>query len=477
MLESTITKPATLPKSPASALADRDVVFVSHANPEDNAFATWLTLRLTREGYRVWCDVVRLRGGDDFWKDIEEAIRRRTRKFIFVTSRSSNSKQGTLQELAVAAAVGRETSDAGFIIPVKIDDLPHREHNIQIHRLNAVSFSDGWEDGLAVLLKTLKDGSVPQPISTGPSNVASWWNSHRLNHALLKNTPELLWTNWFPLKGIPRALWVWNLPEDGLLPAKFPYPVYRSGKRLFSFADAKMLTGSEAAPAGGTGFSLTFNLTRDPPRKFGLTRYEVTTAVKQLLRISWEMTIEQRGLPFFELSNRRRSLWFPHGSVPEATAKFIGVDGKQQHRDLYGFKTIKRATGESHLRYWHFGLEALPILYPSPVLALKSHVVFTLDGKNVAGDAKVQHRARRSQCRSWWNDKWRDLMLAAVAQLSNGLPSIPLVATTDSQLTLDSRPITYQSSVSYEDQDLQPPTDAENTDEFEDDDEQVEEIE
>lgn len=34
-------------------LGERDVVFISHANPEDNSFAAWLSLRLTREGYRV----------------------------------------------------------------------------------------------------------------------------------------------------------------------------------------------------------------------------------------------------------------------------------------------------------------------------------------------------------------------------------------------------------------------------------------
>ncbi|MCA9176847.1 MAG: toll/interleukin-1 receptor domain-containing protein, partial [Planctomycetales bacterium] len=114
------------------SLDNRQVVFVSHANPEDNAFATWLTLRLTREGYRVWCDVVKLRGGDDFWRNIEVAIRENTRRFIFVTSRASNQKPGTLQELAVAAGVARQLNEPRFIIPIKVDDLPYGEHNIQI---------------------------------------------------------------------------------------------------------------------------------------------------------------------------------------------------------------------------------------------------------------------------------------------------------------------------------------------------------
>ncbi|QDU70648.1 toll/interleukin-1 receptor domain-containing protein [Mucisphaera calidilacus] len=115
------------------SIEHRDAVFVSHANPEDNAIATWLTLRLTREGYRVWCDVVKLRGGDDFWKNIEAAIRLRTRRFIFVTSRVSNQKPGTLKELAIAEGVARTLGENRFIIPVKVDDLPYGEHNIQIN--------------------------------------------------------------------------------------------------------------------------------------------------------------------------------------------------------------------------------------------------------------------------------------------------------------------------------------------------------
>lgn len=55
---------------------ERDVVFVSHANPEDDAFATWLAIRLVRTGYRVWCDKTNLLAGENFWNDIEAVIRR-----------------------------------------------------------------------------------------------------------------------------------------------------------------------------------------------------------------------------------------------------------------------------------------------------------------------------------------------------------------------------------------------------------------
>src|SRR5690606_30838433 len=54
----------------------RSVIFISHATPEDNAFATWLATQLAVAGYAVWCDTTKLLGGEPFWKDITEAIER-----------------------------------------------------------------------------------------------------------------------------------------------------------------------------------------------------------------------------------------------------------------------------------------------------------------------------------------------------------------------------------------------------------------
>jgi hypothetical protein len=70
----------------------RSMLFISHANPEDNEFTRWLALRLANEGYPVWCDLTKLLGGEDFWEEIEFAIRNRTAKFLFVVSRASNHR-------------------------------------------------------------------------------------------------------------------------------------------------------------------------------------------------------------------------------------------------------------------------------------------------------------------------------------------------------------------------------------------------
>jgi hypothetical protein len=433
------------------AITDRDIIFVSHANPEDNAFATWLTLRLTREGYRVWCDVVKLRGGDDFWKDVETTIRQHTRRFIFVTSRASNQKPGTLQELAVASGVARDLNEPRFIVPVKIDDLPFSDHNIQINRLNALSFTKGWAEGLTHLLHTFEEDAIPRPEVAGASCIASWWNTNRANREILQNKPETLWTNWFPLQHMPSRMWVWDIPEDATLPQTFAFPTYRHGDKLFSFADAIALLGRRGSPTGGRGQWFAFNSRKEPPRRTHVQLSQVKTAAKQILIQAWNTMAESRGLPLYEMSSRRRTLWFPLSAGTGDMVPFDGVDGKVARRALHGYKTMKQATGERWKRHWHFGLEALPVLYPQPVLALKSHVVFTRDGETPLGDAKAQHRARRSQCKEWWNDKWRDMTLAAVTWLAGQEHCIELTVKPDDNPVLDLRPIKYRSHVGYDD--------------------------
>src|SRR4051812_2239962 len=104
--------------APLGASKQRDLILVSHANPEENLFARWLTLRLANEGYRTWCDVANLLGGEIFWDEIQRLIKEEAAKFLFISSRTSNVKDGPLQELDCAKGTARALSLKDFIIPL-----------------------------------------------------------------------------------------------------------------------------------------------------------------------------------------------------------------------------------------------------------------------------------------------------------------------------------------------------------------------
>ena len=403
-------------------------------------------------------------GGDDFWSDIEQALRQRARKVVYVLSRSSNLAGGVLKELAVASAVGKQLKDTGFIIPVKIDDLPYTDHNIEINRLNAINFTKGWAEGLASLLKTLQDERVPRDSRDGPGTVASWWNDTQLNRNLVRSEAQTHWTNWFPLQSLPSGIWVWRIPQGAKLPENLNWPAYRIADRFVSFANAKELTGVDQTPTGARGFQIPLSLTDDPPDEAGILRGELRTAVKQILRQSWDKLAEQRKLPLYPLSSRRRTLWFPSGSVSPNGVQFVGADGKRTDRQLYGFKSVG-PKGSKYKRFYHYGLEAQVATYPEVMLSLKSHVIFTLDGNSPHRDPAYQHRSRRSQCKAWWNDRWRDMLFAATTALAAGTTEIPLPLSQQSTAYISSRPLELSMPVSYHDEDVKAPNDEQITSE------------
>ena len=91
-----------------------------------------------------------------------------------MSSRDSNEKRGTLDELDAAIGTERRTHGKDFIITAKIDDLAYDDIYISIRRLNHLSFTGSWAHGLAILLKKLETDNVPKTSDFNPGAVSSW---------------------------------------------------------------------------------------------------------------------------------------------------------------------------------------------------------------------------------------------------------------------------------------------------------------
>ena len=92
----------------------RSIVFISHATPNDNPFASWLSTQLTLSGYEVWTDFERLGGGELFWDTIEDIIRNRAAKVIVAASCLAQTRSGVLDEIALALSIERNLGLTNF---------------------------------------------------------------------------------------------------------------------------------------------------------------------------------------------------------------------------------------------------------------------------------------------------------------------------------------------------------------------------
>lgn len=150
-----------------------------------------------------------------------------------------------------------------------------------------------------------------------------------------------------------------------------------------------------------------------------------------------------KGLVYWEMANGRKA-WFQ-------SVGYIS-DKKVEYSDMFGKIRRKRLTGFSEKRkvHWHFAMDVYPYIVHDPIMFLRPHVVFTDDGiKPISSSLRMQ-RLRQGFCRSWWNDRWRDLMLAYTTYISDESGFIQIPVGSENFFVLDPKPSLLESPVSLD---------------------------
>jgi len=151
--------------------------------------------------------------------------------------------------------------------------------------------------------------------------------------------------------------------------------------------------------------------------------YQLRHSFVRLLGLSFEKRIREAHLGSHELANGKQCWFFLkpqtktllRSTLRESKAHATGAPSPDS-------QTIasQRDRSASTKRYWHFAIQIHAKFRPYVVFHITSHVVFSDDGKTPWSDKKRMHRARRRQCKSWYNDAWRDRLLAAITFFIGG---------------------------------------------------------
>jgi len=183
----------------------RTTVFITHAAPEDNDFALWLSSKLATAGYRVWVDKQRLRGGDDFWGEIDRILRNNALKQVVVFTRSCD-KSGVKRELAIGSIVGQRLSDRNFMIPVRADDVRFSDAPPEFVRGNIIDAYPHWHDCLDDLFIALSDAGVPRSSTPDSSILNAIVEAREDGRRVVVSETESCLANWFPITKPPAAV-------------------------------------------------------------------------------------------------------------------------------------------------------------------------------------------------------------------------------------------------------------------------------
>jgi hypothetical protein len=415
----------------------KHTIFISHSTPEDNLFSLWLASRLSVLGYSVWVDLKNLGGGEDSWGKIEKIIKEETIKFIFVVSNLSIKKQGTLKELAVA---DRQRID-NFIVPVKIDDVPPSDFPAEIVRKNCLNFSRSWKDGFVQLLDTFEKEIVPKGASVDQDIISSLEASLNFNtNRLIKNKHETYHSNWFEFK-LPNNIYIYQIKNPNNLNldnipyiSKFENDYIISlacpecFREVLNFTDFETIEVSEFIENKECQLPETNLLVKETNNK-----------VIELLNQEFGRFLTSKGLAKYQLANGE-CFYIPWKSSYELSYPKVNLK-------KYGRRSIQ-LVGKNLDLNWHFAIEGNAFFQPANVFGINYHVAFTNDG--VLVDKTKQHSRRRRVGSSWYNKKWRDLLLGFMLWLSDeGSVTIKMPVCQHFFIELANTPVMFKSYVGY----------------------------
>lgn len=436
-------------------MSKREHLFISYAS-EDGSLAEWLTLRLTAEGYKVWCDRFELLGGESYPKDIDAAIKERTFRMLALLSRHSLRKPNPVKERILALNIAKERK-IDFLIPLNVDGLRASELDWMTSDLTFIPLQESWASGVAQLLKKLNRIEAPRTLVAGRKAVRDWFSAN----STAAHRPETVWTNALEILELPPTLLRVTVPRS-------------SGEPL--------LDGWPHRPDGpGTAWSFV-----PPPRRdasVSQVNWKDARPAERLADVATDLIrqhiVQHCTTKGMALTPNGRDLYFPPGLLPNDRLTFRQYTGRKTYVAAVGQRAFRLANGARELSRYHLSAVFRPKLRqltnPAVLIQMRVHLT-TLHGQPL--DTARAVRRRKAICRSWWNHQWLARLIAVTTWMAGGGNNIELASTPTGRLLLSATSLKLAAPVGLDEGDSELSID-DDTEELIDDDlsVQAEEIE
>lgn len=424
-------------KNNQNDLLCRDTIFISHATPEDNDFAIWLASHLQNAGYSVWLDKNKFKGGNPMWDVIQSTIKDKAAKVIAVLSQFSG-KEGVKNEISYAITIGKSNNYTDFILPVWLQKV---EIPIELNRKLCLDFSENWQSGLIQTIEFLEEHKVPK---VNQINQA-FEEFLKLKSVPLENKPELLTSNLFSIKSIPENVYFYKInnakPDQKGIFKEGYYPFREYEGYYCSFCNTenfKKLLNENFTFTLVYSIKLKSFLEGSCGEFPKLKKEEAEKIFKALVNKSFSTLMEEKGLRKF-FSSKSITWWLPQGLLKNDKVFFLNIQNEKTRRNL---------CGKSKKVSWNFGIQTKILFEPELCILLKPQILFTEDGQKLIYDDKIQSSYRKSRTKSWFNEKWRELIIAFMNWVANSQEIITIGASDEQQITISSRPLLFECPIS-----------------------------
>lgn len=422
-------------------MTSRTALFISHASPEDNAFTRWLGAKLAAMGYEVWADVMQLHGGSAWARELEEALRNRTIKMLLVCTELGLDKDGVRNEIEIGSYMSRQLNDREFIIPLRLEPyIPH----FQIVQTQYIDFSKSWAIGLAELIELLENTyKIPRQSTR---LIDEWLTVQSFGSARLFQSQEPLISNWLELCRLPQLIRYYEpplgFPQKDFQERSFhKRPIVPLLRGILTFEKSERNGYLESGmPAMLAGEILTSDFIDNGWATLDISPYEARKNFSDLGNQAFEIFLKSKNLSCSQGTRDQKIWWGDIRTVPLAKIRF---DWPQQ-------KGQRQVIGQSEKRgiHWHYGISAQVRTSPINHLKISSKLIFSKNGLDAIQDIKKSHQLRRSFAKSWRNARWRDMQLAFLWWLADGLSEIELKVSSRDQIVLKLPNMSFDCPVS-----------------------------
>ena len=418
----------------------RHALFISHATPEDNHFVRWLGAKLTAMGYEVWADVMRLHGGIDWARELENALRQRAVKMLLVCTPSGLEKQGVRNEIEIAVNLARKLGDDAFIIPLRLDSY---EAPFRIAHAQYIDFKGGWAQGLVELKQLLADKQIP--VGT-PQGLDTWLTTHAMGADRLLAKSEPLVSNWLEVRRQPELVnycepMVGSSLERFQSRALHRWPIvpHRVGVISFAGPDGDGSMGVDV-PGKVVASINTQTFLEEGWAALGIDAHRARRIYTDLGSQAFDKLCQSRGMKAYASANGRLSWWGDIKTAPLAKVKF----------DWNFRRGLRQIIGQSGKRgvHWHYALNAQLRTAPLRHLRLSARLVFTDNGLDAIADTRRAHSLRRSFAKGWRNARWRDMLCACLWWMADGKAELLLPVGDQATIALIVPPMQFGCPVS-----------------------------
>lgn len=406
----------------------RDHLFISYAG-EDWPFAEWLTLRLTAEGYSVWCDRMKLLGGESYPNDIDEAIKSRTFRLLAVLSRNSVKKANPLKERTLALNLARERNE-NFLVPLNLDGLSPTDLGWMVSDLTFIPYHLSWADGLAQLLKLLEASDAPRTFTNGRSAAVDWFDAK----GFIIPKEERLWSNVAEITELPTDIYRYEMEEtisdEQRLELLRVWPHFAEREVFWSFVyPSGELFGRYRLRERGKITDWKSARSRD---------VSVRQVAVRLFNQSLKSHCLARGLK----STPDGSLcYFPGGLLPNNRLTFRSYNNATSWVRTAGVRNFKTLAGKESCRY-HLAPDLRVWLDHEMGTLVQVRVrlfLRTLEGEPL--EEKPALRRRKRICRAWWNYEWLSRTLAILQFLAGDGAAIQVGNAKGQRMVISKQPM------------------------------------